>query len=123
MLSQARRTRPGQSAEHDIRGRLYNAYNWGGYLVLNFYPERLVFIDSRADVYRDSFIEEYLETYYVRPRWRETLDTHAVQFALLENQGPLHILLSTSGEWHEVYGDEVAVLLKRNSMAGVGSGR
>ena len=109
--------------EHDIRGRLYNAYNWGGYLVLNFYPERLVFIDSRADVYRDSFIEEYLETYYVRPRWRETLDTHAVQFALLENQGPLHILLSTSGEWHEVYGDEVAVLMERNSKAGVGSGR
>lgn len=109
--------------EHRIQGRIYNAYNWGGYLVLNFYPEQRVFIDSRADVYRDSFIEEYLETYYIRPRWRETLDKYAVQFALLENQGPLHILLRTSAEWREIYSDDVAVLLERISPPAPESGR
>ena len=57
--------------DHGIKGRIYNAYNWGGYLVLNWYPNRQVFIDSRADVYRDEFIEQYMETYLVRPRWRD----------------------------------------------------
>ncbi len=99
--------------QHGIDGRIYNAYNWGGYLILRWYPERLVFIDSRADVYRDQFIEEYLEAYYVRPGWRQTLDRHAVDYALLEANGPLQILLLTSGEWRELYRDEVAVLLQR----------
>ncbi len=104
--------------DHGIKGRIYNAYNWGGYLVLNWYPERQVFIDSRADVYRDDFIEQYLEAYYVRPRWRETLDKHGVDYALLETQGPLPILLTTSGEWREVYSDKVAVLLARIRQPG-----
>lgn len=104
--------------ENDIRGRIYNAYNWGGYLVLHFYPERLVFIDSRADVYRDEFILEYLETYYVRPGWRETLQRHDVAYALIEANGPLHILLEASGEWRVLYRDEVAVLLERIDTAG-----
>lgn len=108
---------------HAIEGRIYNAYNWGGYLVLNFYPERSVFIDSRADVYRDEFIEEYLETYYVRPNWRSTLDQHAVQYALLEYNGPLHILLTTSGEWREIYSDPVAVLLERQTPPSSGTSR
>ncbi len=99
-----------------IGGRIYNAYNWGGYLILRWYPERLVFIDSRADVYRDEFIEEYLEAYYVRPGWRQTLDRYAVDYALLEAGGPLQILLLTSGEWRELYRDEVAVLLERTAQ-------
>ncbi len=109
--------------DHGINGRIYNAYNWGGYLVLNLYPEGRVFIDSRADVYRDEFIEQYLEAYYVRPRWRETLDKYAVDYALLESQGPLPILLRTSGEWREVYRDKVAVLLARTGQPGAGGVR
>jgi hypothetical protein len=109
--------------DQGIKGRIYNAYNWGGYLVLHWYPERQVFIDSRADVYRDEFIEEYMEAYLVRPRWRETLDKYSVDYALLQNQGPLHLLLKASGEWREVYADKVAVLLARAGLAGGGSGR
>ena len=99
--------------DHGINGRIYNAYNWGGYLVLNWYPNRQVFIDSRADVYRDEFIEQYMETYLVRPRWRDVLDKYAIDYALLESRGPLHVLLDASGEWRQLYGDEVAVLLAR----------
>jgi hypothetical protein len=99
--------------DHEIKGRFYNAFNWGGFLILNLYPERQVFIDNRWVVYRDDFIEEYLEAYYIRPHWRETLDKYAVDYALLESQGPFAILLKTSGEWREVYSDKVAVLLAR----------
>ena len=40
------------------------------------------------------------------------LDKYAIDYALLENRGPLHVLLEASGEWRQVYGDEVAVLLR-----------
>ncbi|MHB1132256.1 MAG: hypothetical protein ACYC4L_07675 [Chloroflexota bacterium] len=105
--------------EEGLSGRIYNAYNWGGYLVLQFHPQRAVFIDSRADVYRDAFIEEYLEAYYVRPGWRETLAKHQVDYALLERTSSAAVLFTASGEWREVYADEVAVLLARTT-AGVG---
>ncbi len=109
--------------EHDIKGRIFNAYNWGGYLVFRWYPGRQVFIDSRADVYRDQFIEEYMEAYHVRPRWRETLDKYDVDFALLESQGPLHVLLKASGEWREEYSDKVAVFLAREARPDKGRER
>lgn len=95
-----------------ISGRLYNAYNWGGYLLLHMYPEQRVFIDSRADVYRDDFIERYLATYYVTPRWREALERYQVEYVLVETGGPLHTLLQATGEWRERYKDSVAALLE-----------
>ncbi|MHB1416743.1 MAG: hypothetical protein ACYC1C_15975, partial [Chloroflexota bacterium] len=101
--------------EHNIQGRIYNAYNWGGYLVLHLYPENRVFIDSRADVYRDEFIEKYLETYYIRPDWPAALANYAADYVLVESQGPLHNLLAVTGDWQEIYRDDVAVLLKRTT--------
>ena len=101
--------------QNDIKGRIYNAYNWGGYLVLHLYPENRVFIDSRADVYRDEFIEKYLETYYIRPDWPAALANYAVDYVLVESQGPLHNLLAVTGDWQEIYRDDVAVLLKHTT--------
>ncbi|MHB1004410.1 MAG: hypothetical protein ACYC3S_02065 [Chloroflexota bacterium] len=99
--------------QNNIGGRVYNAYNWGGYLVLQGYPQQLVFIDSRADVYRDAFIEDYLETYYVGPQWRDALERYNVEYVLVESKGPLQSLLVASKEWRELYRDDVAVLLAR----------
>src|SRR4030095_9251321 len=46
-----------------LKGPMFNDYNWGGYLFWSLYPERQVFIDGRADVYSDSFLFDYMNTY------------------------------------------------------------
>ncbi|MDH4209650.1 MAG: hypothetical protein OEV76_12295, partial [Anaerolineae bacterium] len=53
-------------ADRQTIGKMYNLYHWGGYLIWRLYPEHKVFIDGRADVYGDAFIEEYLQVYQLR---------------------------------------------------------
>ena len=43
---------------HPESGAIYNDYGWGGYLIWKLYPQRKVYIDGRADVYGDAFMEE-----------------------------------------------------------------
>lgn len=47
--------------KNDLRGKMFNVYSFGGYLIHRLYPERRVFIDGRADLYGDAFMDEYLE--------------------------------------------------------------
>lgn len=98
---------------HGLEGRIFNSYNWGGYLIWELYPQHQVFIDSRADLYGDDFIREYLKAYFVRPDWREPLDRYGVKYVLIEENSPLATLLRASGEWRVLYADPVAVLLER----------
>lgn len=89
----------------------YNSYNWGGYLIWRGLP---VFIDGRADVYGDDFIFYYLKTFELQADWRKPLDDYGVQYTIMESGGSLNTLLAASGEWEEVYGDDVAQIFVRN---------
>jgi hypothetical protein len=93
--------------------RIYNSYNWGGYLLWRGVP---VFIDGRADVYWDAFIEEYVLAYQVRGDWRQPLDRYGVEYVLIESGSSLATLLEESDEWVRVYRDELAVVYVRQAM-------
>ncbi|OQA13853.1 MAG: hypothetical protein BWY64_03461 [bacterium ADurb.Bin363] len=46
--------------ENQIKGRLFNYYNWGGYILWHLYPDVQIFIDGRAHgVYGEHFYNEY----------------------------------------------------------------
>jgi hypothetical protein len=93
--------------------RVYNSYNWGGYLIWRWGPNMRVYIDGRADVYGDPFIEEFLETYRAGPRWQVPLDKYGVQFVLVEPNAPLAVELARSGSWKRVYSDALAVIYEK----------
>ncbi|MCX7681693.1 MAG: hypothetical protein N2508_06995 [Anaerolineae bacterium] len=94
--------------EHGLAGkRMYNSYNWGGYLIWNGLP---VFIDGRADVYGDAFIHDYMLAYWLLGDWRVPLDKYGVDYILIESELPLARLLEETDEWVRVYRDEVAVV-------------
>jgi hypothetical protein len=91
--------------------RMYNSYNWGGYLLWRGYK---VFIDGRADVYLDDFINQYMLGYLIRDEWRVPLDKFSVDYVLIERNAPLAILLRESHEWRQIYEDDLAVIIVRN---------
>ncbi len=91
-------------------GRMYNSYNWGGYLLWRGYP---VFIDGRADVYMDEFINYYLLAYRVRADWRRPLDEYNVDYVLIESDASLATLLEADVGWKRVYRDDIAVIFCR----------
>lgn len=92
-------------------GRLFNSYNWGGYLLWEL-PEYPVFIDGRTDLYNDEVINQWLQVVRAEPGWQQTLDRWEVRLILLEPTIPLVGHLQDNG-WQELYRDERAVVYAR----------
>lgn len=93
---------------------LYDSYGWGGYLIWRLYPEYRVYIDGRADVYGDQFIEDYLRIYRAEPGWSEELDRRGVRVALIEPDSPIALALLNSPGWHRVFLDNRSVVFEKD---------
>jgi hypothetical protein len=91
--------------------RMYNSYNWGGYLLWRGYK---VYIDGRADVYLDAFMDEYVLAYQLAGDWRRPLDRYQVDYVLIEAGIPFASLLEESTEWARVHDDAQAVIYVRD---------
>lgn len=99
-----------------IKGRVFSVYHYGGYLINQFYPGQLVFIDGRADLYGDKFIQEYLELIEARVGWKEKLEKHQIDYAIIARKSALVELLQTKADFKLIYEDEVnAVLIKNDA--------
>lgn len=99
-----------------IKGRVFSVYHYGGYLINQFYPEQLVFIDGRADLYGDKFIKEYLGLIEARAGWKEKLEKHQIDYAIIARKSALVELLQTKADFKLIYEDDVnAVLIKNNA--------
>jgi hypothetical protein len=94
-------------------GKIYNTYSWGGYLIWRLYPEYLVYIDGRADVYGDEFIYDYMDIYRVRPGWETALDARQVNTVLLQRNEPLANALLQSPGWKLAFEDEKSIIFTR----------
>lgn len=102
----------------DVRGGIYNTYAWGGYLIWRLYPQARVFIDGRADVYGDTFIEEvYLRVYRGSADWRAPLEQYDVRVVLLEPDAPLVAQLERASEWRRIYTDAQAIIFERSASS------
>lgn len=92
---------------------LYNSYSWGGYLIWRLYPDYQVYIDGRADVHGDAFIENYLEIYRASPNWQAELAQRGVRFVLIEPDAPLASTLANDSMWNQVYSDPQSVIYQK----------
>jgi MFS family permease len=94
--------------ENQPQGRLFNSYNWGGYLDWNL-PRYPVFIDGRADLFGDELISTWQATAGGDP---SALDKWDVNLVLIEPHWPLARVLQADG-WQVLYQDEKSILLGR----------
>ena len=94
-----------------LPGRLFNSYNWGGYLLWEL-PEYPVFIDGRTDLYNDEIINQWLQVVRGESGWLEALDRWEVRLVLLEPRMPVVSLLPGQG-WWLLYADGTAVVYGR----------
>jgi hypothetical protein len=58
--------------ENHPEGRLFNSYNWGGYLLWAL-PEYPVFVDGRTDLYNDEIIGQWSQVVRAEEGWQEVL--------------------------------------------------
>jgi hypothetical protein len=99
--------------ENDPGDRVFNRYEWGGYLGLHR-PDQPIFIDGRADVYGDAIIREYIEVISVNVDPMAIFDGHAIDHVLYPPDSALGDWLDGSDDWRRAYEDDVAVIWVRD---------
>lgn len=92
-------------------GRLFNSYNWGGYLLFEL-PQYPVFVDGRTDLYDDELVAEWLQVMRADGGWPAVLDRWGVRLILVEPETAVVGQLAEHG-WRLLYQDNVAVLYGR----------
>ena len=103
--------------EGGVRGPVFNAYEFGGYLIFSGTPP---FIDGRADLYGDAFLKTYMEAINLNapellPR---LLDGYRIGWTLLQPGMPAVALLDYLPGWRRLHADKVAVVHVRDPQAG-----
>jgi len=100
-------------AQQGIRGPILSTDFWGGYLIYRMYPRARVVVDDRHDLYGAEFLKSYLKMFRVERGWQEFLDAHESSCVVLPRNSALANVLIASGQWKEIYGDEVATVFER----------
>ncbi len=96
---------------HDLHGRVFNEYAWGGYLDWSA-RDLPVFVDGRTDLFGDEIIGEWMAVIRADPGWQDILNRRQVEFVLLQPGRPVLSRLEQNG-WIPLYRDAVSVLYER----------
>lgn len=95
-------------------GKLFNSYNWGGYLLWRLWPDYPIYADGRTDVYPNAFLQEYLQIVTGQKDAPALFDERGIRTVIIEQESPLAAQLVKSGLWQENYRDEKAAVLTRH---------
>lgn len=93
---------------HGAPGRIFNDFNFGGYLIFRGIP---VFVDARVDMYGNAFSTQAMEAVALAPgtHLQAILDQYKINSILLQPSRPAVKLLDRLPAWKRVYSDKVAV--------------
>ncbi|GAB4494038.1 MAG: hypothetical protein Fur0016_30750 [Anaerolineales bacterium] len=92
-------------------GNMFNAFDWGGYLLWRLWPTHLTFIDSQTDV-RGDVSREYEKIITLSDNWQQTLQKYSVQWVIIPPNWPLAKALLAEG-WRQIYRDETTTIFTR----------
>jgi len=96
-----------------LHGNLFSSYTWSGYLIWKLYPQQLVYIDGRMDVYSDDIVMDYQHIYYAYPDWRQLLEQRPTTLVLVEPDSKLASAVNDDANWEPVYQDSQSVIYSR----------
>jgi tetratricopeptide (TPR) repeat protein len=105
-----------------LSGRLLAEYEWAGYAIHELWPRVRVFIDSRSEVYGESFLAEFRRAKNHEATARSILEQHGVDLVMLRqrpypiverrNRGLLSVIESDP-RWRLIFVDDRSVLYAR----------
>jgi hypothetical protein len=95
---------------HPPSGRMFNDFNWGGYLLYRLWPNNKVFIDSQSDFYGEALTREYASTLEGADGWQATLSRYKVEWIVIPPSAGLAAKVRRSQTWYTAYQDSTAVI-------------
>lgn len=96
---------------HPQNGRMFNAFDWGGYILFHLWPEQKVFIESQGDL-TGELTRQYETVISLREGWQEIFTQYNIAWAIIPSESPLAKELEIEG-WESAYQDQTAVILVR----------
>ena len=112
--------------EHNVTGRMFNIYEWGGYLMWDAWPLQKTFVDGRA--LNESVFQDYRRIAFNYRDAQSLLDKYGVQVLLLEGfeywRGTVYMLGAALADpsqtkWKLVFQDKTAMIFMREPPPGV----
>ena len=98
--------------------RIFNYYDYGGYLVWRLYPAGgRVFIDGRVEVYGSRIFSEYLQVSYLAEGWPAVIERANPDAIVVPSAHPLVGLLQRDPTWQILTQDRVATVFTRVGFA------
>jgi hypothetical protein len=86
---------------------------WGGYLIYRLYPQTLVAMDDRHDLYGEEILKSYLKMIHGDIDWEGLLEEYQIRRVLVPKGSPLANILEKNPPWKNVYADDVADIFER----------
>jgi len=116
----ARHVFPEQAAafleRHQLDGRVFNSYQFGGYLMWRRWPANHVFIDGRYDaiLFDEELLEEYAEAHHVPAVLDRLAEKYAFEILVLDADRASRMdHIQDNPTWARVYWDPVAEVYVR----------
>lgn len=100
----------------NLKGPLFNDYNWGGYLMWN--QGLPVSIDGRAALDGDALIARSIATWNGLPGWDRNPELRKAQLVIGPVDAPLNQLLRFNSHFELAYQDNVAAVFVARSSSG-----
>jgi len=102
--------------KNGIKGRIFNTYHFGGYLIYRGFPKEGVFVDGRADMYNE-FLKNYYNVVDIKQEWKDVLKKFDIDWMLITANSSLSVLLLETDEWRLTYADKVAnIFVRKGSL-------
>jgi tetratricopeptide (TPR) repeat protein len=109
-----------QMSKRPESSRLFNDFDFGGYLIWKLYPDWQVFVDNRILVYGD-VVRRYSRSRGYPTKFFDLVQEYDMQFALLRHIDSSNALLlkalALHQEWYVLAYDEVSVLFGKGKSA------
>ena len=87
------------------QGRVFHDDVTGGFLIYTEWPERLVYVDDRAELYGEDLVA-FAEARLGDASWIELFDRWGFDQALVRRDDAIASILEASPNWKSVYADE-----------------
>lgn len=102
-------------AAHARRGaRIFNNADWGAYLTWRLYPQALVYVDGRVELFPLSIWEDYLRISAGDDASFALLDAYGVDYLVLDKERQMQLIAAAPAHgWHLITENWRGVLLAR----------
>jgi hypothetical protein len=95
---------------HPQNGHMFNEFDWGGYLLLNLWPNQQIFMDGHTHIYGEKLTREYEQVITQGNGWEEILNKYDVNWVIIRFNTSLAKALSSSADWATAYADRTAII-------------